>query len=84
MQIFKCGKTTVVCKFESTRNGFRHTAELFYDLRHICSDKVCYLNRTWEGFEFKTVLQKLIDKAEVHNWIPKRQITNFRKKILCR
>ena len=61
MKIFNFDKVfSVVCNFVSTRNGFKHTATLCKNGISIYSTKVCYLNRTWERFEYETILEKVI------------------------
>jgi hypothetical protein len=82
MQSFKYGKITVVCEAENTRNGFRHIATLLLNGQERNKAKACYINRTWESFRFQTVMQILMDKST--ECLTKRQIANFRKKILCR
>ena len=57
MEIFQINKNyAVVCNSENTRYGFRHLATL---LKNGCEDskaKACYYNRTWEKFEFESVV----------------------------
>jgi hypothetical protein len=61
MRIFKLDENySVVCNFESTRNGFRHLATLTRGGYEIAKAKACYQNRTWEAYEFETVLLKII------------------------
>ena len=56
------GFRKVICFTEKTRNGFKHVAVLEYNEEKIT---VNYLNRTWESFEYQTVLNKLIaDRKE--------------------
>jgi hypothetical protein len=63
MKIFKLSNDyEVVCNWVKTRNGFKHTASLCRNGSSICETKVCYLNRTWESFEYETVLKQVIDK----------------------
>lgn len=59
-------KISVVARYEKTRNGFRHVADLYIDGRIVDSAKVTYLNRTWEAYAFQTVLQKVIEET---NWL---------------
>ena len=63
MKIFKLGKEfEAVCESESTRYGFRHIATLIQNGHDTGKKaKCCYYNRTWESFEFETVLKQLID-----------------------
>jgi len=65
MTTFRYGDISVECRSESTRSGFRHIAVLFDGYREIDRAKCCYLNRTWERFEFESVLHKLRDKNEL-------------------
>jgi hypothetical protein len=56
-------KLTIVCRAEYTRYGFRHIAELLDEYRATgITAKVCYYNRTWEAWEFQTVILKLLEK----------------------
>lgn len=62
MRIFNLNENySVVCNFESTRNGFRHLASLYNSGLIIANTKVCYLNRTWECYEYESVLKKIIN-----------------------
>ena len=57
------------CTFEKTRYGFRHLCILFYyDLNDdiidgSAHDKCCYYNRTWESYEYRTVMRKTVLRA---------------------
>lgn len=55
-----------VCESQSTRYGFRHIAYLLRDGREVDSAKCCYYNRTWERYEFESVLEKLADKVKAY------------------
>lgn len=64
MRKFKINQNIeIVCDSQKTRNGFKHTANLFVDGKEIDSTKCCYLNRTWESYEYQSVILKLIDKS---------------------
>jgi hypothetical protein len=52
-----------VCESESTRYGFRHIATLLRDGNEIEHAKACYYNRTWEAYEFQSVLEGLQEKT---------------------
>jgi hypothetical protein len=68
MRIFNLdNKYNVVCNSESTRYGFRHLATLRKNGFEIAKAKACYYNRTWECFEFETVLIKIINDNFEHN-----------------
>jgi hypothetical protein len=66
MKQFKVNdRITIVCEFKNTRNGFKHAAHLFLGNNYECEKtKVCYLNRTWESYEYQTVIHQLIDKSK--------------------
>jgi hypothetical protein len=53
---------TISCRAEKTRSGFRHLASLLIDGWISGTAKVCYQNRTWERFEFQTVIKALARK----------------------
>lgn len=60
-QSFQIGEhINVSCRCEDTRYGFRHTARL---LQTGETAKVCYYNRTWESWEFQSVLRELAQKV---------------------
>ena len=53
----------IVCEYQKTRSGFRHVAVLTRNGREIDRTKCCYLNRTWESYEYETVISKLLVKT---------------------
>lgn len=53
------------CEAQRTRGGFRHLATLRLSGREPVTAKVCYLNRTWESFEFQRVIKALAYKPGV-------------------
>lgn len=62
MRIFNLDKVyNVVCNSESTRSGFRHVATLHKNGFEVAKTKICYLNRTWECYEFESVIIKIIE-----------------------
>jgi hypothetical protein len=65
MRVFTLNKIySISCEFEQTRQGFRHVATLLkngYNNGFGRETKVNYLNRTWECFEFETVLKRCIE-----------------------
>jgi len=50
---------------EDTRSGFRHLADVFKDGIKVGHAKVTYLNRTWESYEFQTVLRRAINGSSL-------------------
>jgi hypothetical protein len=64
-RIFKVNETIeIVCDWVNTRYGFRHDARLFVNGYEREKAKCCYYNRTWEPWEFHSVLTKLIDQTD--------------------
>lgn len=64
MKTFKITKhLQAVCESQNTRYGFRHIANLLRDGYEIGSAKCCYYNRTWESFEYQSVLEQLQKRA---------------------
>jgi len=68
---------SINCYWDKTRYGFRHIAELknrYYNT--ICSAKCCYYNRTWESFEYESVIYSLLNKADI---MTKEQVNDYLK-----
>ena len=67
-KIFKFG--TIIADYEircysrSNKQGFTHRATLFMGEEQIAEAKTQYLNRTWERFEFESVIGKLLHKVK--------------------
>ena len=62
MRIFNLDKNyAVVCDWQNTRNGFKHIATLLKKGTDLGKTKMCYLNRTWERFEYETILKKIVN-----------------------
>lgn len=57
------------CTSERTRYGFRHLCVLiYYDLNDdiidgSAHDKCCYYNRTWESYQYRTVMCSTVMRA---------------------
>ncbi len=69
----------VECEFKKTRNGFNHVAVLHIDGKEVDRRRVSYLNRTWERYEFQTVLRELIEKTKTLTKGEKDQAMSFIK-----
>jgi hypothetical protein len=52
----------IVCEWKKTRMAFKHEATLLIDGEEVDKVKICYQNRTWERFEFDSVIEKLLEK----------------------
>ena len=61
MKIFDLGDGySVVCTSESSSTGFRHRAVLCRNGYSITKTTIPYYNRTWECYEFESILKKLV------------------------
>jgi hypothetical protein len=60
-------KLTVRAWWEDTRYGFRHLAQLIEGERTIGQAKACYYNRTWEQYDYQSVIHALIDNSSLRN-----------------
>ena len=62
-KVFKVDKDySVTAWWENTSYGFRHVAVLYYKGNEVARDKATYYNRTWESFEFQSVVRSLLNK----------------------
>jgi len=52
----------VECETTNTRDGFRHNAILFRNGERVTKTGISYLNRTWESYEYESVLERLASK----------------------
>lgn len=53
---------SVITQWDSTSYGFRHLAKLMKDGREVASAKMTYYNRTWERYEYESVIYELLHK----------------------
>ena len=79
MENFKINKSTeIVCERAKTRTAFKHTATLLVNGVEQDSTKICYCNRTWERFEFESVISQLLNKTKL---LTDRKKQNFLNRI---
>lgn len=45
-----------------TRNGFKHESTLFHYGNEVENARVCYLNRTWECYNYQTSMREVVEK----------------------
>jgi len=68
MKIFNLDKIySIVCNWKKTRSGFKHIANLCINGTSVYETKVNYYNRTWESFEYESILKKVIENYFVQN-----------------
>lgn len=64
MKSFKINEeATIICEWKKTRVAFKHEATLLVNGYEHTKVKICYLNRTWEAYEFESVIEKLLEKS---------------------
>lgn len=66
----------IYCRSEKTRYGFRHLAELCLGGCVVEKSKACYYNRTWESYEFQSVIHALLQK-----YFPLARASRYMKKL---
>ena len=65
MKSFKINEEAqIVCEWKKTATAFKHEARLLINGREVEKTKIHYLNRTWESYEFESVIEKLIDNTD--------------------
>lgn len=57
----------IILSTQDTNYGFRHIAEMYQGERLIGKAKCCYYNRTWEQYDYQSVIHKVIDGAGVED-----------------
>jgi len=72
--------TTIVCRSENTSYGFRHIADLYRNGSLVDSAKATYQNRTWESYEFESVINNLVDKMNISSEEKNKIKSNLRDK----
>ena len=65
-----------VNSWRNTRTGFAHDTTLFKNGREISTATVIYYNRTWESYEYQTVMQRCINNIEENRY--NRFIENYK------
>lgn len=73
--------TKIVATSGNTRNGFYHEASFYRNGIFIESMRVSYLNRTWEAYEYDTVISDLLDKMELNNWVADHEKEQIKETI---
>ena len=66
MRKFRINKDiAIICEWKKTRNAFKHEAVLLRSNVEVDKTKICYQNRTWEAFEFQSVLSQIAGSSEL-------------------
>ena len=56
---------TIICEWKKTRMGFKHEATLLVNGIEQEKTKICYQNRTWERYEYESVMLRLLEKTNI-------------------
>jgi len=65
MKNFKINdRIEIECERKKTKVAFKHTAVLLLDGQRADKAKICYQNRTWESYEFQSVMERLVEKTK--------------------
>ena len=59
----KIDNYTFVCNSRNTRSGFAHDCTLYEGDYEIATATCHYLNRTWECYQYQTVMHKAVRNA---------------------
>jgi len=54
------GDYAVVCEYKKTRMAFKHEATVTKNGCEVYKTKICYQNRTWESYDYQSVLHRAI------------------------
>ena len=68
---------SIHCRSEKTSMAFRHLATIFKNGQVVGEGRIPYQNRTWESYEFQSVMQQAVNKSsltpqekdEVKKWL---------------
>lgn len=58
-------KIDIICEWKKTRSAFKHEATLLVNGHEEATTKICYVNRTWEKFEFESVIKQLLSTTKL-------------------
>lgn len=83
MQTFKINShLSAECETYQTRYSWGHKAWLYRDGQEISYTKITYYNRTWESYEFESILRKLA--GSVSTYATPRGITPREYGLFCK
>ena len=78
-------KIICVCNYAKTRNGFKHFGDVYLNdnpcKRNDKEIKCNYINRTWERFEYQSLLFKMIDFLKRNDFINNENYQELYNKI---
>lgn len=81
MQIEITKNLRVKAETYQTRYSWGHKAWLYLNEQEIAEAKIRYYNRTWEAWDFATVIEKLYTQAKNEKLLSKYHLRLFKKMI---
>lgn len=75
--VIRSTKFQFICQSENTRSGFRHLCTPFVNGVRGDRQKCTYTNRTYERYQFESVLHKTIDSLKLSEEITQKLKDNF-------
>ena len=72
---------TVICKWFKTSYGFKHEADLYHRGEFEEFAKCCYYNRTWESFEYESVISDVLNKAVKSRLLTQDEVKTYMDKL---
>lgn len=64
---------TIEAEYYETRYSWGHKAYMYIDGRQVEDYKITYYNRTWEAYQFQSILESIVDRAAKNKTITGRQ-----------
>jgi hypothetical protein len=65
----------LVLETKRTKEGFKHVAILTDNFNEPVKASINYINRTWESFEYESVIMKLLEKKG-YTYVQKEIVIN--------
>ena len=65
----------LVLETKRTKEGFKHVAILTDNFNEPIKASINYINRTWESFEYESVIMKLLEKKG-YTYVQKEIVIN--------
>lgn len=62
-------------------NAWGHEAKAFWCGREVAKARIRYYNRTWERYQFESVLLSLVDKLDNEKFVPLKDRFELYKQI---
>ena len=64
-------------EWRNTSSGFKHTTEVFRDDSYLTNRSNHYLNRTWESYQFQSVMRNAIN--DLLGWMLKEYLEAYKE-----